>query len=187
MRDVPYNTQFKIDAVIPHTSPADRIGEKDKKAWFHFSGYGYVRLAPGSDPAAVETKARQVMDRMVDFFAAVGIRTPPSQALGVKLVRFRDVHMNTSGSVGGRVPTGSWTTLYGLGLIGLVILLAACFNFTNLATARAMMRGARDWLAQMRGSQPIPGCDAVFGRIRTDGGRCAGFRAGVGRNPDAGL
>jgi putative ABC transport system permease protein len=80
------------------------------------------------------------MNRLVDFFAAVGIRTPPSQALGVKLVRFRDVHMNTSGSIGGRVPTGSWPTLYGLGLIGLVILLAACFNFTNLATARAMMR-----------------------------------------------
>lgn len=139
MRDVPYNTQFKIDAVIPHTSPADRIGGKDKKAWFHFSGYGYVRLAQGSDPAAVEAKARQVMDRLVDFFAAVGIRTPPSEALGVKLVRFRDVHMN-GGSVGDRVPTGSWTTLYGLGLIGLVILLAACFNFTNLATARAMMR-----------------------------------------------
>jgi putative ABC transport system permease protein len=60
--------------------------------------------------------------------------------MGVDLVRFRDVHMNTSDTVGNRVPPGNWTTLYGLGLIGLVILLAACFNFTNLATARAMMR-----------------------------------------------
>jgi len=139
MRDLPHNTQFKIDAVIPHTSPADRIGEENKKAWFYFNGYGYVRLAPGSDPAAVAAKLRPVMDRMVDFFSAVW-HQPASQVLQVELVRFRDVHMNTSNAMGNRVPPGSWATIYGLGLIGLVILLAACFNFTNLATARAMMR-----------------------------------------------
>jgi putative ABC transport system permease protein len=140
MRDVPYNTQFQVAAVIPHISPADRIGENGKKAWFNFNGCGYVRLAPGSDPAAVETKLRQVMDRTVNFPAILNIRKPASQAMGVQLVRFRDVHMNTSDTVGSRVPVGSWTTLYGLGLIGLVILLSACFNFTNLATARAVMR-----------------------------------------------
>ncbi|HKU63736.1 MAG TPA: ABC transporter permease [Rhizomicrobium sp.] len=140
MRDLPHNTQFKIDAVIPHGSPADRIREEDKKAWFNFNGFGYVRLAPGSDPVAVATKLRQVMDRVVDFFPVIGTHRPASQILQVELVRFRDVHMNTSNTTGSRVPTGSWTTLYGLGLIGLVILLAACFNFTNLATARAMTR-----------------------------------------------
>lgn len=138
MRDVPYNTQVKVQAVIPHTSPADRIGEEGKKAWFQFNGFGYVRLARGSDAVAVSAKLAPVMDRMVDFFAEVGIRRSTSQVMQVELVRFRDAHMNNH--VGVRVPPGSWTTLYGLGLIGFVILLAACFNFTNLATARAMMR-----------------------------------------------
>jgi len=138
MRDVPYNTQFKIQAVIPHTSPADRIGEKGKEAWFHFNGFGYVRLAPGSDPAMVAAKLGPVMDRMVDLSAETGFHRPAGQALPVELVRFRDAHM--SNHTGVRVPPGSWTTLYGLGLIGLVILMAACFNFTNLATARAMTR-----------------------------------------------
>ncbi|HKQ09980.1 MAG TPA: ABC transporter permease [Rhizomicrobium sp.] len=138
MRDVPYNTQFKIDAAIPHTSPADRIGEQGKKAWFLFNGFGYVRLASGSDATVVAAKLGPVMDRMVDFFAEAGIRRPTSQIMPVELVRFRDAHM--SNHMGVRVPPGSWTTLYGLGLIGLVILLAACFNFTNLATARAMTR-----------------------------------------------
>ncbi|HJR57362.1 MAG TPA: ABC transporter permease [Rhizomicrobium sp.] len=150
MRDVPHNTQFKIEAVIPHFSPADRIGEKDKKAWFHFSGYGYIRLAPGSDPAMVAAKLGPVMDRMVDFFAEAGIRQPTSQIMQVELVRFRDAHM--SSHIGVRVPPGSWTTLYGLGLIGLVILLAACFNFTNLATARAMMRAREIGLRKCMGA-----------------------------------
>ena len=138
MRDVPYNTQFKIGAVIPHTSPADRIGEEGKKAWFHFNGFGYVRLAPGSDATVIAAKLGPVMDRMVDLFAETGIRRPAGKVLQVELVRFRDAHM--SDHFGVRVPPGSWATLYGLGLVGLVILLTACFNFTNLATARAMAR-----------------------------------------------
>jgi len=140
MRDLPHNTQFRIDAIIPNTSPADRITGGDRTRWFHFNGYGYVRLAPGSDPAAVVAKLRGVMDRMVDFFPDIGIHRPASQVMQVELVRFRDVHMNTSNTMGNRVPPGSWATVTGLGLIGLVILLAACFNFTNLATARAMTR-----------------------------------------------
>ena len=37
-------------------------------------------------------------------------------------------------------PAGSWTTVYGFAAIGVLILLVACFNFMNLATARAMLR-----------------------------------------------
>jgi putative ABC transport system permease protein len=152
MRDVPHNTQFKADALIPNTSPADRIGEDNKKAWFNFNGYGYVRLAPGSDPAAVERKLRQVMDATVDLSAETSMRKPASYFIQPRLIRFRDVHMNTSDSIGNRVPPGSWATLYGLGLIGLVILLAACFNFTNLATARAMMRAREIGLRKCAGA-----------------------------------
>jgi putative ABC transport system permease protein len=139
MRDLPHNTQLAIDAVIPDTSPADRIGERGKKAWFSFNGYVYVRLAPGSDPARVSDKLAGIMDRLVDFSGDVGLKEPASKALRIAPVPFRDVHMSTD-KIGDDVPPGSWATVYGLGAIGLVILLAACFNFTNLATARAMMR-----------------------------------------------
>ena len=139
MRDLPHNTQLDIDAVIPDNSPADRIGEKGKKAWFSFNGYVYVRLAPGSDPARLSDKLAGIMDRLVDFSGDVGLKEPASKAMRIAPVRFRDVHMSAD-KLGEDVPPGSWATVYGLGAIGLVILLAACFNFTNLATARAMMR-----------------------------------------------
>jgi putative ABC transport system permease protein len=139
MRDLPHNTQFQIGAVIPITSPVDRITDAGKKAWFFFNGYGYVRLASGSDPDRVIAKLNGLMDRILDFSSNLGMHKPSSEIMQVTLVPFRDVHM-TATDGGDRVPPGSWTTLYGLALIGLVILLAACFNFTNLATARAMMR-----------------------------------------------
>jgi hypothetical protein len=37
-------------------------------------------------------------------------------------------------------PPGSWATVVGIAAIGLLILLIACFNFMNLAIARAMLR-----------------------------------------------
>ncbi len=64
---------------------------------------------------------------------------------------FRDVHLTTD-RYGGMRPPGSWTMVYGFAVIGVLILLVACFNFTNLATARAMMRAREITLAQVVGA-----------------------------------
>ena len=63
-----------------------------------------------------------------------------SQAYIVHLTPFHDVHLTSARWSGNMTPAGSWTTLYGVGIIGALILLVACFNFMNLATARALLR-----------------------------------------------
>jgi putative ABC transport system permease protein len=153
MRDLPHNTQLSVDAVIPHTSPVDRIGDNGKQCWFCFNGYVYVRLAPGSDAAQMSAKLDGLMDRLLASFRAAGVRMPANARLRAIPVLFRDMHMNTADTIGNEVPPGSWTTVYGLGLIGLVILAAACFNFTNLATARAMMRAREIGLRKCVGAR----------------------------------
>jgi putative ABC transport system permease protein len=50
-------------------------------------------------------------------------------------------------------PPGSWTTLYGLIVIGILILLVACFNFMNLATARATLRAREISLRKCMGAR----------------------------------
>jgi putative ABC transport system permease protein len=49
-------------------------------------------------------------------------------------------------------PPGSWATVYGVSAIGLLILLVACFNFMNLATARALLRAREIALRKTMGA-----------------------------------
>src|SRR6202000_1659045 len=54
---------------------------------------------------------------------------------------------------GSLTPAGSWATVYGFVAIGALILLIACFNFTNLATARAMVRAREISLRKVLGAR----------------------------------
>ena len=53
----------------------------------------------------------------------------------------------------GQTEKGSWTTIYGFAAIAGLILLIACFNFMNLATARAMVRAREISLRKVMGAR----------------------------------
>jgi putative ABC transport system permease protein len=140
MRDLPHNTQLDFDFLIPNTSLADRVDQQQKKNWLSNSNtFGYLTLAPGSDPARVLAKLKPILDRSIDISAFTTVKIPGSQLVEPRLTPFQDAHLTTDRYFGMK-PAGSWTTLYGMGVIGVLILLVACFNFMNLATARATMR-----------------------------------------------
>jgi putative ABC transport system permease protein len=150
--DLPHNTQLSGDIFIPNTSSANPMSPGNKQAWLNNSGYGYVELASGVDPGLVEKKFTAVIDRSVDLAKLVGVRIAASQTMTPHLTPFRDVHL-TSDRYGGMVPGGSWTMVYGFAAIAVLILLVACFNFTNLATARAMVRSREISLRKVVGAR----------------------------------
>jgi putative ABC transport system permease protein len=141
VRDIPYNSQLTGDVFLPNTSIADRNGQPMKHNWQNENGHGYVRLAPGTDPATVIAKMAPLLDRAATgALNASGVAMKGSQAYMVHLTPFNDVHLNSQRWAGNMTPAGSWTMLYGVSIIGVLILLVACFNFMNLATARALLR-----------------------------------------------
>jgi putative ABC transport system permease protein len=152
MADLPHNTQFDFDFLLPNTSLADRISQQQKKNWLSNSNtFGYLTLAPGSDPARVLAKLKPILDRSIDISAFTKVKIPGSQLVEAKLTPFLDAHLTTDRYFGMK-PPGSWTTLYGMGVIGVLILLVACFNFMNLATARATMRAREISLRKCMGA-----------------------------------
>ncbi|MGH6890237.1 MAG: ABC transporter permease [Rhizomicrobium sp.] len=152
LRDLPHNTQLYADMVLPNTSRADKMPLSEKQAWLNIDGFGYVRLAPGASPAAVLRKLAGILDMNVDAGKEDGLNIAGSKALQVHMTRFRDVHL-TSENYGGMKPGGSWTTIYGFAAIAALILAIACFNFMNLATARAMMRAREVSLRKVVGAK----------------------------------
>jgi putative ABC transport system permease protein len=154
LRDLPHNTQLYADMVLPNTSRADKLPLSEKQAWLNIDGLGYVRLAPGATPAVVLRKLAAILDKDVDAGKEEGLHIRGSQALQVHMTRFRDVHL-TSENYGGMKPGGSWTTIYGFAAIAALILAIACFNFMNLATARAMMRAREVSLRKVVGAKRV--------------------------------
>jgi putative ABC transport system permease protein len=122
-----------------------------RQDWLSNSGYGYVELAPGANPKLVAQKFVGVIDRSVDLAKLAGMRMPAHQIMTPHLTPFRDVHLS-SDHFGGMTPGGSWTMVYGFGAIAVLILLVACFNFTNLATAWAMVRAREISLRKVVGA-----------------------------------
>ena len=151
-RDLPHSTQLSGDVFIPNTSAADPMSPQRKQAWLSNHGFAYVELAAGADPKLVEKKFTAVIDRSVDLAKLVGVRMAASQVMTPYLTPFRDVHL-TSDHYGGMTPGGSWTMVYGFAAIAVLILLVACFNFTNLATARAMVRAREISLRKVVGAR----------------------------------
>jgi putative ABC transport system permease protein len=139
MRNLPHNTQLTGDVFIPNNSAANPMGELVKESWFGANGWDYVLLAPNANLEAVTAKLVALVDRSVDT-KRIGFSGLKGSGWWMPMLApFRDDHLSTD-QFTSLVPAGSWTTVYGFAAIGVLILLIACFNFTNLATARAMMR-----------------------------------------------
>jgi len=138
LRDLPPNTHLAVDLIVPNSSQADELPPAFRdQEWSSTNGsFDYITLAPGAHPDAVLAKLRALLDRIVGTDQD-GMR--PSELEQYHLTRFWDVHL-TSDNYGGMKPPGSWTTVSGLAIIGLLIMIVACFNFMNLATARATLR-----------------------------------------------
>jgi putative ABC transport system permease protein len=151
MRDMPHNSHLELDALFPTTSNADPMSQKEKTKWFNTHGWAYVRLAPGSDPNAVAAKMKSITDRSADPSVLSTLHLRGSAILQTRLTPFQDLHLTTD-RYGGMKPPGSWASVYGFAIIGILIQLVACFNFTNLATARATMRAREVSLRKVMGA-----------------------------------
>ncbi len=96
--------------------------------------YTYIRLREGADPKALEAK----LPALVEAKAGERLRT-----LGFHKTHFLEpvsdiyLHSKLSYPVG---PTGNMSMIYIFSAIGLFILVIACINFMNLATAKATIR-----------------------------------------------
>jgi putative ABC transport system permease protein len=141
--DFPENTDLKYDYFRPYQHLINTFEPNDywksrEEDWGDFGDVTYYKLRPGASAAAVATKLGQLQHTHNAYDSGSYFSL---QALG-------SVHLYAAD---GR-DTGA-QTVYIMGIAGLFILLIACINYINLATARATKRAREVGMRKAIGAQ----------------------------------
>ncbi|MEO0558574.1 MAG: ABC transporter permease [Bacteroidota bacterium] len=145
MADPPTASTLQFPAVV--ASSTMDAPEWMYESWRAFAFDTYVKLRPGVSVEAFEAQLPGlVADRATE---AMGDDKLELGAVPLFEARLRSERPGTRGT----------TTLWAFGTVGLFVLLLACVNFTNLATARSLIRarevGVRKTLGAGRGGLTV--------------------------------
>lgn len=141
LRDIPVNTDRPQQIYLSYSNLKERnarLGGDSSWGSVYSQCMTFVRLKPGTTVA-----------RMNQGLAMIGKKYQKGRDAGTVLFRLQplsDIHFNPDfdGSVDKKY-------LWALGLIGLFILITACVNFINLATAQALNRSTEVGIRKVLG------------------------------------
>src|SRR5690606_39094122 len=114
--------------------------------WTNFWMHTYVLLRPGASPADLEAK---ISDLTMVHFGEQLAEYGGHVELGLQPLT--SIHLD-SGRTAELVPAANRTYLYAFGVIAALVLLIACINFMNLATARSLERAKETGIRKAIGS-----------------------------------
>jgi putative ABC transport system permease protein len=132
MKDVPENSHMKISMIISTTTITMKLDTGVDRQWDFYGWSAYLLLKPRTDVAHLEAKFPAFLEKMdgTDMRQRQMITT-------LHMEPIRDIYLRSTrdGS-----KTGNISNVYIFSIIGAFILIIACINFINLATARSAER-----------------------------------------------
>ena len=128
-------SHFHLDFHYLMSLASTSIPPERMKSWDWSQFYTYVRLKPGANVQRLQDKFQAYIKKEI---------TPRQQQSGMTIIPFfqplQNIHLQSSDFVYDNAVRGNETYVKGLSVIALFVLIIACFNFINLATARSFRR-----------------------------------------------
>ena len=139
----PANSQIRYDLIASFTT----LRASKTEEWWSANYGTYLLMRSPEGIASVQKKIRPFMQTKAGETKMSG-----GDYLTYNLEPIRDVHLRSN--VGGIFePNGDLTYIYSFGIISLLILLIACVNYINLATARAVERSQEVGVRKVMGAE----------------------------------
>ena len=143
LKNIPSNSSFEFDCLISHKQLESQDWFKDEGAsWDNYSFQVFAELQPG-------TLKEEVDGNLKDFLASKG---------QIDIVREMFLHALPdwrlySNFENGKISGGRMDYVQGFSLIAIFVLVIACINFMNLATARSERRAREVGVRKSVGSR----------------------------------
>ncbi len=153
MADLPRNShmRFTLAARVDLRSYFAESAEDFVRQWGWNSGWNYIQLRPGTDPATINNNLQPWEDRNIPDQQFGNQTLNQGDIAEWRLVNVRDVHLGEAQD-GAATQGNDESTILTFTIIAFLILGMACVNFTNLATARASARAREVALRKVLGA-----------------------------------
>ncbi len=140
MENIPDNSHFQFD-IIASLESRRSWGELSDTELRGSQFYTYVALREGADPAALESKINTFVEQQL----------PNSRPFELPLQPVTDIHLHSN--IDHEIqPQGDFRYVLSAGITALLILIIACINYMNLATARSVRRSREVGIRKVMGS-----------------------------------
>jgi putative ABC transport system permease protein len=156
-KNLPDNSHLKFDFVASVGGPQfEQFINREN--YTGFDSHTYLKLKPGTNPAMLEAK----FPKMVDTYAAARIEHDLGKSWedykkagnGYRyfLQPLPSIHLDPTNLEFTLTPSGNLKYVYILSFIAILIVVIACINFMNLATARSAERAREVGVRKVMGS-----------------------------------
>jgi putative ABC transport system permease protein len=143
LQKLPDNSNQQFDFMLrlrEEFFPPNQFGPSIFENWTSLSFNQYIRLAPGTDPQAIEARFPALLDRIVPAAITSSVGVSASESYVYELTRLSDIHLDIDSFGLANTPSIDPKTLLTLSVIAVLIMVIASINFMNLATARSSLR-----------------------------------------------
>lgn len=142
IRDLPDNTHVRFELLASMGFVAAVHGDEFLRVWNMNCYYTYVLLRDNASIDTVQSQAAEFFQRHVEG---------PARTNSFTAVPLPEIHLNSLYQFDMR-PAGSMALVLAASAIAVFILLIACINFMNLATARATQRAKEVGVRKVSGA-----------------------------------
>ncbi len=155
-RDLPSNSHFHFDIMMA----MEGLEESKNPIWLSNNFNTYITLQEGNEPEDLEAKFPELLEKYIgpQVMQIMGVSFDELEKSGSKVEYFltplTDIHLHSS-RIGEFEPNGNIAYVYIFMAVALFILILACVNFMNLATAKSVDRAKEVGIRKVMGSYRI--------------------------------